>query len=280
MFGGNHIALKKGLLILKVMAVLAIGGLYLLSASKVKEDQERMPSSERASALMVSPALLEIAAGEFKGVIADYLLLKSSIFLGGRYETTKGDWEAVYTLFRQSLALDPYFFQTCYYIQAFLPWGARMAKEAVALLEISKTHRYWDWTPGFYIGFDYFYFLKNNLTASRYLMEASEIPNSPSLLPMLGTRLAQKGGQTMAGIVFLKAMYEKAGTETEKKRISLRIKALTDVLTLEKGISEFSSKFDHPPQSLEELVNAGILKKLPENPYKKPYTYENGRIGF
>jgi len=200
--------------------------------------------------------------------------------LGGRYDTTKGDWEAVYTLLRQSLALDPYFFQTCYYIQAFLPLGARMAKEDVALLETSKTHRYWDWTPGFYIGFDCFYFLKDNLTASRYLMEASEIHNSPPLLSMLGARLAQKGGQTMAGIVFLKAMHEKAETETEKRRISLRIKALTDVLTLEKGISEFSLKFGHPPQSLEQLVTTGVLKKLPENPYKKPYTYENGRIGF
>jgi len=260
--------------------VLVIGGLYILSASKVKEDQEHMLSSERASALMVSPELLEIAAGEFKGILADYLLLKSSIFLGGRYDTTKGDWEAVYTLLRQSLALDPYFFQTCYYIQAFLPWGAKMAKEAVTLLEISKTHRPWDWNPGFYIGFDYFYFLKDNLTASRYLMETSEIPNSPPLLSMLGTRLAQKGGQTMAGIVFLKAMYEKAETESEKRRISRRLKALTDVLGLEKGIAAFSSKFGHPPQSLEQLVSTGFLKKLPENPYKKPYTYENGLIEF
>ncbi|MFH1293044.1 MAG: hypothetical protein ABIJ44_02820, partial [Pseudomonadota bacterium] len=107
--------MKKRALIITIILVLAITGGYIVSASKVKRYQGHIPSSQRASALMVSPALLEIGAGEFKGLLADYLLLKASVFLGGRYETTDSDREAVYTLFRQSLALDPYFFQTCYY---------------------------------------------------------------------------------------------------------------------------------------------------------------------
>jgi hypothetical protein len=229
---------------------------------------------------MVSPALLEIAAGEFKGLLADYLLLKASTFLGGRYQTTDSDREAVYTLFRQSIALDPYFFQTCYYIQGYLPWEGKMPKKAIELLEICKTHRYWDWNPCFFIGFDYFYFLHDNLAASKYLMEGSKRPDAPLLLGMLGARLAQKGGQTEAAIIFLKTMYETADNKDTKKQIKQRIKALTGVLILEKGIEQFKERFGHPPKKLEELLTAEILEQLPQNPYQTPYTYENGQIGF
>ena len=231
--------------------------------------------SQHASAFMVSPEALEIAAGEFKGIIADYLLLKGSVFLGGRYSTTKEDWEAVYTLFSQSLALDPYFFQTCYYVQAILPWEAKMPERAIELLKISEQHRLWDWQPDFYIGFDYYYFLKDNINGSKYLMEASEKSGASPLLALLGARLAQRGGQTKAGIVFLKTMYENEENENTKKQIKQRIDALEGVLILEKAIEKFVSKFNRSPKKLDELITSEILTALPENPYYGTYDYDH-----
>jgi len=272
--------MKKGALFTAIIAVLVMMGGYIVCASKVKQYRDQISSSQRASAFMVSPTLLKIAAGEFKGILADYLLLKGSIFLGGRYQTTAGDLEAVYMLFKQSLALDPYFFQTCYYIQAFLPWAGIMPRKAVELLEICNRHRHWDWNPGYFIGFDYFYFLKDNKNASRYLMEASRKPQAPLLLGMLGARLAQREGQTKTAITFLKTMYEKTDNEDAKNQVELRIKALYGVLVLEQGISQFTSRFGRLPKTLKELLTAGILNKLPQNPYNKPYRYENGKIEF
>jgi len=78
----------------------------------------------------------------------------------------------------------------------------------------------------------------------------------------------------------LKTMYEKTDNEDAKNQVELRIKALYGVLVLEQGISQFTSRFGRPPDTLEELVSRGILKEIPKNPYKKPYTYENGQIGF
>ena len=272
--------MKNKIFIAGFFFLLLVIGSYLFSAHKVKQYQRLMPASERASAFMVSPELMKIGAGEFKGLMADYLLLKASTFLGGRYSTTEKDWNAVATLFSQSLALDPYFFQTCYYIQATLPWEAKMPEKAVKLIAISKKHRFWDWNPGFFEGFDYFYFLKDNLTASKILMETSRMPDAPTLIGLLGARLAQKGGKTKTAIIFLKAMYKKTEDKATKKEIELRIKALSDVLILESGIAAFVDRFGHQPKTLEELTANNILKKLPENPYKKPYTYKNGQIGF
>ena len=42
-----------------------------------------LSENRRAEALMVSPTLLKVVSGEFKGLWADYLLMKASVFLGG-----------------------------------------------------------------------------------------------------------------------------------------------------------------------------------------------------
>jgi hypothetical protein len=261
-----------------VFALLII--LYSFSAARVKEYRACAPSPSRASVMLVDPEIIKIAAGEFKGILADYLLLKASVFLGGRYESAENDWIAVYHLFKQSLALDPYFFQTCYYIQANLPWEAKMPEKAAELLEISREYRYWDWQPGFYAGFDYYHFLNDNLTASKILMETATRPNAPALLGLLGARLAQKGGKTEAGIIFLQEMYKNTDDKETRRQINVRMDALKGLLVIEKAIGKFISKFDHSPQSLDELVETGILSKLPKNPYKKYFDYKDGIIGF
>ena len=75
-------------------------------------------------------------------------------------------------------------------------------------------------------------------------------------------------------------MYEKEDDEGVKETLRVRVEALIGVWTLEQGISQFTSRFGHPPETLEELVSTGILKEIPTNPYGKPYTYEDGQIGF
>ncbi|MBA2880637.1 tetratricopeptide (TPR) repeat protein [Desulfosalsimonas propionicica] len=212
--------------------------------------------------------------------MADYLLLKGVSFLGGRHETTERDMNAIHTLFKQSLALDPYFLQTCYFTQAYLAWHGEKYKDAIELLKISNNHRSWDWQPAFFIGFDYHYFLNDNIKASKYLMEAAKKPGASPFLANLAARLSQKGGQTEAAIAFLKSMRLQTKDELVKEQLNKRIKALEEVKILEKGIARYKEKFSRPPQSLDDLVNSGILSGLPENPYGKRFVFKDGEIEF
>jgi hypothetical protein len=114
-------------------------------------------------------------------------------------------------------------------------------------------------------------------------MEAAKMPYAGSLLGLLGARLAQRGGETMASIAFLKTMHAKTENETAKEEIERRIKALDGVLKLEKAITQFRAMFfGHPPDKLDQLVEAGIVERLPENPCRpdKAYIYEDGNIEF
>jgi hypothetical protein len=262
------------------LTILLVGCLYAYSFHNVHRYLNNRPSSDQAKALAVSPVLLEIVSGEFRGLMADYILLKGITFLGGRWETTDSDLDAIHTLFQQSLTLDPYFLQTCYLTQAYLAWGGVKVEQAIDLLKVSHVHRYWDWNPGFFIGFDYYYFLGDNITASKYLMETSKRPGAGSLIALLGARLSQKGGETETAIAFLKSMYPTIEDENTRKQVDKRLEALEDVLIIEKALAVFESQFNRPAKNLEELVSSGILENIPENPYEKPFTLEDGVIVF
>ena len=175
----------------------------------------------RAEALMVSPTLLKTISGEFKGLWADYLLLKAAAFLGGYRESTTEDWETLYLLFKQSLTLDPWFFTTCYYVQGILAFRKNMGEKSIDLLKISAEHRDWDWQPNFYIGFDYFYFLKDNTKASEYLGEAAKMPGAPPIVATLGARLAQDMGKTEAAISILHFMYDRTDEKWLRQKLNL-----------------------------------------------------------
>jgi hypothetical protein len=278
--------LKKKEIVVFCILFFTGAAVYVASATKVQGLRDRLDSTQTVSALQVRPEVLEIVSGEFGSLLADYLLLKASVYLGGRYTTPDSCKKAVSTLFRQSATLDPYFFQTCYFVQGHLPWWkGDFIKQGIDILEISRQHRYWDWQPGFYIAFDYFYFLKDNLTASGYLMDLSEKfeTKSSKFFGLLGARLSQKGGQTKASIAFLKAMHARTENEDTKEEILRRIKSLKGILKLEKAIAQFRSMFfGHPPNTLEQIVEAGILKTLPINPSGRDglYLYENGKIDF
>ncbi len=257
---------------------------YIVSYDFVKTHRDTLPARHhRAEALMVSPNLLKVVSGEFKGLWADYLLMKASVFLGGAWEITSDDLNVIYLLFKQSLALDPYFFQTCYYTQGTLSWRKGMHENAVELLAISEQHRPWDWEPGFYIGFDLFYYLNKNKEAAAYMQASARRPDAPPIVATLGARLAQKIGQTEVAIALLKSMYSRMGnSDLMSQHVKERIQAHNGILQLERAIDQYENQYGKKPDALNQLVISGIIGQLPKNPYADSFFYkrESGELSF
>ena len=254
--------------------------LYGLSYSRVTSLRGDYVYRLHAAAMPLPPEVLNVLAGEFKGMVANYLLLEAASFVGSNEDATAEDWDAVARLIDQSNSLDPYFRQTYRLAQATLAWKPGKADKAIKILERSRKHLTWDWEPGFFVGFDYYYFLKDNRTASQKLMETSKIPGAPITLATLGSRLASKSGQTGAAIDFLVAIYEKTDDENTKELIIQRIRALKGVAAIQAAMEIFKKRFGRPPERLEELVDTAIIKELPQNPYDRPYKLRDGYVDF
>ena len=91
----------KSIIFFAVIIVAAWG--YTLSAAKIKDFRKQLPVElVRREATMVDQNFLKIISGEFKGVLANYLLLKAAIIDGGKPEKmTIEDWDAVYILYKR-----------------------------------------------------------------------------------------------------------------------------------------------------------------------------------
>lgn len=272
----KFIRAKLGMLLL-VPLLLA---LHLLATQHVQRFRNSLAYQNTINAPRLPNAVMKMAAGEFKGLAADFLLLEISAFIDAGTERSDADWERISFHFSQAMALDPYFSQTYRMIQAFLPWKGRV-DEANALLEIARQHLVWDWYPGFYIGFNYFNEFQDYAKASEYIIEASKIDGAPAILATLGARLAQKSGQTAAAIGFLKTMLRNPDYDEDAKTIiKVRISVLEGVLLLERAVEVYEKRFGRPIQKLEDLVTAGIIKELPVNREFRQYQYKDGKVTF
>ena len=223
---------------------------------------------------MVDPTLLKIVSGEFKGLLADYLVLKAAIFRGGAYETTPEDWEAMYVLFKQSIELDPYFFMTGYYVQGLMAWREGFHTKSIDILKILAENRNWDWEPKFYIGFDYFYYLKDYESAAKYLKLSAERPGAPTLVSSLASRFAQKVGQTVTAIALLKTMIENSQDDQFKAYYTKRLEAYLAIYQLEQGVDAYRKIYGRPPQALTDLVDEGIINGLPQSASDYSFQYD------
>jgi tetratricopeptide (TPR) repeat protein len=275
--------MKARTIIVSFVSLVLLVFLYSTSRIAVSASRQDLSVEYRLHVGALPPDMMKIFAGEFKGLLADYLLLEIGSLTGSDRDIAPEEWAKIAQTFGQSLELDPYFEQTYIYVQGILPWDAEMPEKAIELLKISKAHRPWDWRPGYYIGFNYYYFLKDYAKASDVFLETAKIEGAPVLLAVLGGRFALRTGRTQAAISLLESMLDDPQLhEADKKEITQRITALKGVLLLENAVAAYENRHGIYPPSLEALIKEGLLKSLPENPYGDTYFYteKTGEVFF
>ncbi len=274
-------AFRKYIALIALLAVTAV--LYSFTRAAVKESRKELAFAHQINVTPLPPGLIKIFAGEFRGLMSDYLLLEIGSHIGSNQELSDNEWEKAALAFAQIFQLDPYFQQTYVYVQGILPWDANMPEEAISFLDISKKHRPWDWRPDYYMGFDYYYFLKDYSRASEAFLDAAKIKNAPALLAVLGGRFALKSGKARTAIILLQSMLEDPELDEYTARdISERITALKGAALLEDAIKKYRRLYNAFPPCLEALIDKGLIGQLPENPYSESFFYkpEEGCVFF
>ena len=270
--------------IMVISALLVVTGVFYVSSRSVLNDL-RAPVTIRFESpqAKVPDDLLLILAGEFKGLWADYMLLEVGSFAGSGAKASQNDYQNLYHTLKQSLILDPYFQQTYLIAQGILPWKFNMVRESMQLLDIARLHRFWDWRPAYYMGFDYYFFLNDYAEASKLFLEAAKVEGAPVLLAVLGGRFAVRGERTEAAIFVLKQMLEDQSLKgNDRLELEDRLTALEGVWLLERAVERYRQQTDTYPPDLEALISHGIIRSIPRNPYVDHYYYDpqTGRVAF
>lgn len=214
---------------------------------------------------------LKIFSGEFKGIIADFLVINLSSYYGGiimeKNEAVEKEFDYMYKVLKAASALDPYYFDTYYFTQTIIAWDARKPEKAIELLKSGMEKRSKDWLLPYWIGFNYYYFLKNRKLASYYFKEAASRPGATDLLVSMTAITAYEGGETEMAILFLEDALKRTEDEYKRRKFLTRLDALKKILFLEKAVKVYEQKYKRKPEHLKELVMKQIITQIPEDPY-------------
>jgi tetratricopeptide (TPR) repeat protein len=213
--------------------------------------------------------------------VSQVISLQCLFYFGTLVElrTQAPDWWRIYRAVYTATRLDPYNMDAYYFAQAVLTWETGMIEQALQLLKFGFAHRTWDWYLPFYISFNYAFFLKDYEKAGMYLAKAAELKPEVEWYATLAARYYYEGGSTALALAYLQEMIPAARNEAIKKRLVTRAKAFEKVLQIEQAVAAFKERFQDDPEDLERLVNAGLLERIPDDPYGGNfYLDEQGRV--
>lgn len=245
------------------MAVLFPVILAALYCSLEKAGSDRVLLTDSGLALVRIPApMLRLLAGEYKGLVADFMLLRSMTFIGEsskrivRPQVSDDEWRQLYEQLDIATRLDPHFFDLYYFANAHLTWGGRLVEETNQLLARGAKARDWDNFLPFFLGFNQFFFLEQYAEAAESLMESSRRPGGNPALALLASRLAQRGRRTENSILFMKELLRDTQDPDLRHRYQERLVEFESLFRVETAVSAFYHLHGRYPSDWKELFGA------------------------
>lgn len=257
-------------LLLTSLALVAYWGVY------------NFVSTQRTSFLGRTPVLYSIpssftapAALEFKGLVANYLFLNVITNAGDELSRNKRITGEMVDYVVDSVAtitdLDPKFWDPYLFSSLMLAWNFNAPEKANAILTKAEINLPNDYRPSYFKGFNFYYFLKDNEKAAKYMIKASKLPGSPAYLPYLATRLSVYSAEHRTAAAFLEQMIKTTRNEAIVRQLKMRLESVNHLILLEKYVIEYKKRFGLFPKHLEDLIVAGFLKEIPKDPHGGKY---------
>jgi hypothetical protein len=212
------------------------------------------------------PALQKIALGYLKQLGGEVQFIKASVFNGG-LEAGRNPLEYAGPLASHvsaAVQLHPHFIDTYFLSQATLPFiNADYARQANTILARGAAALPDNFVLPFFMGFNYFYHLKEPGQAAIFLREASQLPSAPTFLGHLASTLAAEGGDIYGGLIWLRTMLAAEDDEPMRQRYQHSITQFERAVLVQQAILVYKQREGRYPEELQTLVPA-ILPALPE----------------
>ena len=230
--------------------------------------------------------VLKFISADQRYLVADWVVLKVLFYFGSLVEKAEGenlvasnpDYPGMFKMLQTGLKLEPYNADAYYFAQAAFTWEVGRYKEVNNLLDYGMKYRTWDAKLPFFAGFNSAYFMKDYKKAAEYMKKAAEISGYQQFAT-LASRYFYEAGDTEFGILFINMMKGSAKDANEKKLYEFRLKALLAVKSIENATMLYQRAFGKVPANLAELVSAGFLTTVPQDPYGgKFFIDQDGKV--
>lgn len=245
--------------------------------------QMRFSDQPRQDLLVQSGFLLKKLSLGYDSLLADIYWTRTVQYYGGVVATHGKNLNLLWPLLDITTALDPQLIVAYRFGAVFLsepaPRGLGRADLAVELVKRGTAANPQEWRLYTDMGFLYYWFLHDYAGATSAYLTASKIPNSPYWVPIMAARMSEGGDQLGTSQLLWSQVYETTENPTIKSQALRHLKGLK-ALQVEGDIdqitAEYQKKFGHPPASMKDLLDAGMIKRLPLDPDGYPYRLDSG----
>lgn len=258
------------------LAVLGMGLCAGIVATQIALDTTRagIPKLQRMSYLP-DGKILKVAALGYREVVADVLWLQVIQAMGDkRVSTETGQW--IYRALDVVTTLDPTF------VRAYEAGGHAlcsivvMPQESNQLLEKGIRHNPQEWRLPFLLGINHYFEFGDNQKAADAMAMAARIPGAPEIIARLAAKLLVSAKSPQQAVELLTKVYEETSDDNVKRLLEQRLREAIverDIAMLEDAIGRFFAQHSQRPARLEQLVQEGLLRELPQEPFSGEYLY-------
>lgn len=204
----------------------------------------------------------------FRNFLADVAWL-GAVQAAGPRRMTRGEYDSLAVHIETVNNFDPKFLVPYLLGGLVLADSPAHVPAALRTLERGRESLPSEWRIPFYMGYLKYFLLGNPVDAGRDIETAGRIPGSPSYLPLLAARMLAEGRQPETALSLLEAMLRQETDPARVKTLQARIADVTverDIQALERAVALYRQKSGRAPQSLDDIVSAGILRKIPAEP--------------
>ena len=270
-------------LLLLLVLPLGFAGIWHLQRSI--DSQFASLSQERDEVLLRSGKLVKIMSLEYAPLMADIYWTRVVQYYGNKHVRGQANLDLLWPLLDVTTTLDPnlivaYRFGAMFLSQA-PPTGAGRPDQAVELIRrgIQANPEYWRLYED--LGFVYYFDLKDYQKASEAFLEGSKNPNAQLWMKVMAAKIAADGESFSTSMFLWKDIYESSSDPLIKKNALMRLKLLKaqeDCKKLNALADEYAKRNGRRPARMTDLVQAGLLRRLPTDPEGFAYVFgEEGK---
>jgi len=264
--------------LLLVLLPLGFAGVWLLQQRI--DGQRAALHQERDELVLRSGKLLKAMSLEYAPLMADIYWTRVVQYYGDKRTRHDPNFELLWPLLDVTTTLDPNLLVAYRFGSTFLsepsPRGAGHPELGIELLErgIKVNPDYWRFYED--LGFIYYFELKDYAKASAAFAEGSKNPDAQIWMKIMAARIAAEGESLQTSIFLWNEVYQTAKDPQVKANALTHLQLLgveQDCKQLDALADEFLKRTGRRPSRVGELVQAGLLQRVPVDPAGFPYVF-------
>lgn len=173
--------------------------------------------------------------------------------------------------------LDPKFPYPYAFGTLILP-GEGMTEEAIKIGERGMNESDPDWRIAYYMAITYYLKLNDNTNAAKYFDIAAKTSGAPDSIQIVAANFGARPDIREQTKQIWMSLYETSSDEVVRKRALAYIEHYEILDILEQAAKIYKDKKGIYPADISDMVSAGVLRYIPEDPFGfKYYIDQDGR---